>query len=95
MKIAFLSNFTIDIIAKEFKKALGNTEIYISGYNQYNVDIINKESLFYKFKPAFTILILDGNTLGEPIEDDEECKKYSCPLCGKPAETWMRFAKTY
>jgi len=39
--------------------------------------------------------ILDGNTLGEPIEDDEECKKYSCPVCGKPAETWMRFAKTY
>jgi prolyl-tRNA synthetase len=39
--------------------------------------------------------ILDGNTLGEPIEDDEECKKYSCPMCGKPAETWMRFAKTY
>ncbi len=39
--------------------------------------------------------ILDGNTLGEPIEDDEECKKYSCPMCGKPAKTWMRFAKTY
>jgi len=38
--------------------------------------------------------ILDGNTLGEPIED-VECKKYSCPVCGKPAETWMRFAKTY
>jgi len=39
--------------------------------------------------------ILDGNTLGEPVEDDEECKKYSCPMCNKPAETWMRFAKTY
>ena len=39
--------------------------------------------------------ILDGNTLGEPIEDDEECKKYSCPMCGKPAKTWMRYSKTY
>lgn len=38
--------------------------------------------------------ILDGNTIGEPIED-VECKDYSCPLCGKTAETWMRYAKTY
>ena len=37
--------------------------------------------------------ILEGNTLGEPIEN-EKCK-YSCPVCGKPAKTWMRYAKTY
>ena len=37
--------------------------------------------------------ILDGNTLGEPIEKGE-CKD-SCPVCGKPASTWMRYAKTY
>jgi prolyl-tRNA synthetase len=38
--------------------------------------------------------ILDGNTLGEPI-DDVECKNQSCPICSKPAETWMRYAKSY
>ena len=38
--------------------------------------------------------ILEGNTLGEPIEDIE-CKNCFCPICGKPAETWMRYAKTY
>jgi len=38
--------------------------------------------------------ILDGNTLGEPIEE-KRCKEYSCPICGHPAETWMRYAKTY
>jgi len=37
--------------------------------------------------------ILEGNTLGEPIED-VKCK-HSCPMCGKPANTWMRFAKMY
>ena len=37
--------------------------------------------------------ILDGNTLGEPI-DNKECKE-SCPVCGKPAITWMRYAKSY
>ena len=37
--------------------------------------------------------ILDGNALGEPIESDE-CN-HLCPVCGKTAKTWMRFAKTY
>jgi prolyl-tRNA synthetase len=39
--------------------------------------------------------VLEGNTLGVPIENDKEIKKYSCPICGKTANTWMRFAKTY
>jgi prolyl-tRNA synthetase len=37
--------------------------------------------------------ILDGNTLGEPIEN-AACDAV-CPVCGKPGETWMRYAKTY
>ena len=37
--------------------------------------------------------ILDGNTLGEPIEDTKI--KYTCPVCSKPAKTWMRYAKSY
>jgi len=37
--------------------------------------------------------ILDGNTLGEPIEDIK-CND-SCPVCSQPAKTWMRYAKTY
>ncbi|MEA3458276.1 MAG: proline--tRNA ligase [Candidatus Thermoplasmatota archaeon] len=37
--------------------------------------------------------VLDGNTLGEPIED-AKCD-HPCPVCGATAKTWMRFAKTY
>jgi len=37
--------------------------------------------------------ILDGNTLGEPIIE-EKCN-HSCPVCGKSAKTWMRYAKSY
>ncbi|MDH7517187.1 MAG: proline--tRNA ligase [Candidatus Thermoplasmatota archaeon] len=37
--------------------------------------------------------VLEGNTLGEPIEKIK-CE-HPCPVCGKPAETWMRFAKSY
>lgn len=37
--------------------------------------------------------VLEGNTLGEPIEN-EGCP-HPCPVCGSPAKTWMRFAKSY
>jgi len=37
--------------------------------------------------------ILDGNTLGEPLEDNE-CNN-TCPVCNNPGKTWMRYAKSY
>ncbi len=37
--------------------------------------------------------VLEGNTLGEPIEN-AGCTD-SCPVCGAPAKTWMRYAKSY
>ena len=37
--------------------------------------------------------ILEGNTLGEPIEKTD-CKE-NCPVCGKAGKTWMRYAITY
>jgi len=37
--------------------------------------------------------ILEGNTLGEPI-DNKECK-FVCPICNKKAKNYMRYAKSY
>ncbi|MBN1861842.1 MAG: proline--tRNA ligase [Candidatus Thermoplasmatota archaeon] len=37
--------------------------------------------------------VLEGNTLGEPIEN-AGCHE-RCPICGSPAKTWMRYAKSY
>lgn len=37
--------------------------------------------------------VLEGNTLGEPI-DNAACP-HPCPVCGSPAVTWMRYAKSY
>jgi len=37
--------------------------------------------------------VLEGNTLGEPIEN-AGCTG-QCPVCGSPAKTWMRYAKSY
>ena len=39
--------------------------------------------------------VLEGNTLGEPLEPDETIKKYTCPICKSPAIQWMRFARSY
>ncbi len=37
--------------------------------------------------------VLEGNTLGEPIEN-AGCQEH-CPVCGSPAKTLMRYAKSY
>jgi len=37
--------------------------------------------------------VLEGNTLGEPIESPS-CTE-TCPVCGQKAEKWMRFARSY
>jgi len=37
--------------------------------------------------------ILEGNTLGEPIEDNKCIEK--CPICNAKGISWMRYAKSY
>ena len=106
-KKSVLQNAAVKIIKEEFDKISKN--LYTSAKklldeNMHSVQTVEKA----KDKKGIVELpwcgnkecaleienILDGNTLGEPIKD-VECKKYSCPVCGKPAETWMRFAKMY
>lgn len=62
MKVAFLSNYTVDLIAREFRK-ISSSEVYISEFNHYQLDIINMESAYYKNCPDYSVLLLDGNTL--------------------------------
>lgn len=62
MKVAFLSNFTISFLAKEFENRFGMST-YVSGYNQYLFDIKNPDSNYYLEKPDFSVLILDWDTV--------------------------------
>jgi len=39
--------------------------------------------------------IIEGNTLGEPVDSETEVADKECPICGKKAIKWMRYAKTY
>ncbi len=81
MKIAFLSNYTIDFIAKEFSKRLKETsiesEIYVSGFNQYVQEILGEDNSFYKFNPDVIFLSIDLGLLVEDILDHqfEESRK--------------------
>ncbi len=63
MKIAFLSNYTVDLVCSNLKKMLAQnaieTEFYITGFNQYVQDILGKDSPLYQFKPDAVFLCID------------------------------------
>lgn len=67
IKIGILSSFTINGLSEvlQVKCAEKNIECitYVGGYNQYNQEILNNKSNFYKFSPNITFLILDTRSL--------------------------------
>ena len=70
LRIGFLASFTINgfeqtMRVKCDKKGIDCTT-YVGNYNQYNQEILDNNSEFYKFKPELTFLILDvRHILGE------------------------------
>lgn len=62
MRIALIGNFTLDFIGAEIKKKI-SAEFYLSGFNQYQIEIFNDKSNLYSFQPDVIILFLDGHTL--------------------------------
>ena len=84
IKIGFLSSFTInglpEIIKTKCDEKQISCETYLSGYNQYNQEILEPNSNFYRFSPDLTFLILDNRTILEdffyfPYDSDEESRK--------------------
>lgn len=69
MKIAFLSNYTNDLIVRSLQTQLKNEnidcEVYIPGYNQYVQDILGGSNRFYTFGPELVFLSVDLNILCE------------------------------
>ena len=39
--------------------------------------------------------LIEGNTLGEPVDKVESIENNTCPVCGKQAVSWMRYARSY
>ncbi len=67
VKIALLSNFTITGLAESIRvkchKINVDCSAYVSGYDQYNQEILNPESELYQFNPEITFLIIDSKNL--------------------------------
>lgn len=67
MRIAFLSNYTNDLIIRAVKKNLKHRNIgadfFSSGFNQYAHDILLEDSHFYQFKPELIFISIDLNFL--------------------------------
>jgi len=67
VKIAILSSFTVTGLAETIKvkcnKINVNCSTYVSGYNQYNQEILNSKSDLYKFKPEIVFLIIDSKNI--------------------------------
>lgn len=70
MLVGFIGNYTINFIAKEFKK-LTNYDIYISDYCQYQHELIFDSSILKLKNCDYTICFLDGEVLFDsiPLED--------------------------
>lgn len=67
INIALFGNCTTDYIARSLKSECGkyniSSNIYNCPYNQYNQQILDKESAFYASNPELTILFLEGKML--------------------------------
>ena len=67
VNIAILGNCTTDFLTQALKneceKHSISARVYNCPYNQYNQEILNKESEFYRSKPELSILFLEGKLL--------------------------------
>ena len=63
IRIALLSNFTLDGLAETIKVKCGKLNVgcdtFYGGYNRYNEEILNNKSNLYSFSPDLCFLILD------------------------------------
>lgn len=67
IRIALLGSFTLNGIEEVLRVKCSEIQIgcnsYVAGYNQYNQEILNKESNLYKFSPDIVYLILDARSM--------------------------------
>lgn len=64
LRIAVLCSFNLDLIQRPLQKALSaaglSAELYLSGYGQWQSDVLNPESKLHQFGPTVTFLFLDA-----------------------------------
>ena len=67
IRIAVLGSFTLNGLEETMRVKCDEKEIqcttYVSGYNQYNQEILDEKSQLYKFSPDITFLIIDSRSV--------------------------------
>jgi FkbH-like protein len=67
INVAFLSSFTINGLSESLKVKCSKNQVscssYVAGYDQYNQEILDKNSNLYTFSPDITFLILDTRSI--------------------------------
>ena len=67
IRIALLCSFTVNGLEETLRVLCFQNKIncatYVANYNQYNQEILDKNSNLYKFKPNITFLILDTRSI--------------------------------
>lgn len=71
IKIALLGSFTLDLLPRylgsELEAAGIHPEFYVGGFGQYQQEILDDSSGYFKFTPDVTILLLDGQDLFKDV----------------------------
>ena len=84
VKIAIMSSFTLNGLDETIRVMCSELDTrchsYVSGYNQYNQELLNSQSNYYDFSPNITFLILDirnflGDTFHYPYDISDEERK--------------------
>ncbi len=70
LKVAILSSFTLNGLSEILHVKCSELGIryqsYVAGYNQYNQELLDTESQYYKFSPDVKFLLINiRNFLGE------------------------------
>ena len=67
IRIAILGGFTLNGLEETMRVKCDEKKIqcttYVSGYNQYNQEILDEKSQLYKFSPDITFLIIDSRSV--------------------------------
>jgi FkbH-like protein len=72
MRIALLSNITVESIASKYRSETGDDVFVPRGYNTWMQELVTPESEMYAFAPTLVFVLLDGQELVPDAWSEEE-----------------------
>ena len=64
IRVALLGSFTLELlaryVAREFRNQQIDADLYVGGYSQYQQDLLDPNSSYYRYHPAYTLLLVEA-----------------------------------